>query len=215
MKRALRRARAYRNARPQQGDGVHSNGYVLAGSVPKSYLDQPIARSWRPRGGRFQGRCRSSRRRCRCRQLDPRGSTCLNTCGPSGGWRAGLYAGFCTGLAPGGGHPSRPAVARRLQRPTRGTCGRAARPSAWPCSGWGLPSRPGHPGRWCALTAPFHPCLCRSGGAAIGGLFSVALSCGSPRLGVTQHPALWSPDVPRTGRSPYAAARPARHQAQR
>jgi len=113
-------------------------------------------------------------------------------------WRAGLYAGFCTGLAPGGGHPSRPAVARRLQRPTRGTCGRAARPSAWPCSGWGLPSRPGRPGRWCALTAPFHPCLCRPG-AAIGGLFSVALSCGSPRLGVTQHPALWSPDVPRTG----------------
>ena len=34
--------------------------------------------------------------------------------------------------------------------------------------------------------------------AAIGGLFSVALSCGSPRLGVTQHRALWSPDVPRT-----------------
>src|SRR2546421_5480886 len=29
---------------------------------------------------------------------------------------------------------------------------------------------------------------------AIGGLFSVALSCESPRLGVTQHPALWSPD---------------------
>jgi hypothetical protein len=34
--------------------------------------------------------------------------------------------------------------------------------------------------------------------AAIGGLFSVALSCGSPRLGVTQHPVLRSPDVPRT-----------------
>ena len=31
-----------------------------------------------------------------------------------------------------------------------------------PCSGWGLPSRPGHPGRWCALTAPFHPHLCFS-----------------------------------------------------
>src|ERR1700689_1092278 len=31
---------------------------------------------------------------------------------------------------------------------------------AWPCSGWGLPSRPGHPDRWCALTAPFHPYLC-------------------------------------------------------
>ncbi len=30
----------------------------------------------------------------------------------------------------------------------------------------------------------------------IGGLFSVALSVGSPRLGVTQHRALWSPDFP-------------------
>jgi hypothetical protein len=43
-------------------------------------------------------------------------------------------------------------------------------------------------------------------GPAIGGLFSVALSCGSPRLGVTQHRARWSPDVPRTG----APKRPAR-----
>lgn len=29
--------------------------------------------------------------------------------------------------------------------------------SSWPCFGWGLPSRTGHPARWCALTAPFHP----------------------------------------------------------
>jgi hypothetical protein len=29
-----------------------------------------------------------------------------------------------------------------------------------------------------------------------GGLFSVALSRGSPRVGVTDHPALWSPDLP-------------------
>ena len=29
-----------------------------------------------------------------------------------------------------------------------------------------------------------------------GGLFSVALSRGSPRVGVTHHPALWSPDFP-------------------
>ena len=29
-----------------------------------------------------------------------------------------------------------------------------------------------------------------------GGLFSVALSLGSPPLGVIQHPALWSPDFP-------------------
>src|ERR1700728_2750628 len=32
---------------------------------------------------------------------------------------------------------------------------------------------------------------------AIGGFLSVALSCGSPRLAVSQHPALWSPDLPR------------------
>ena len=37
-------------------------------------------------------------------------------------------------------------------------------PPFWPCSGWGLPSRPGHPGRWCALTAPFHPYLCGTPG---------------------------------------------------
>ena len=36
--------------------------------------------------------------------------------------------------------------------------------------------------------------------APIGGLFSVALSCGSPRLAVSQHPALRSPDFPRPGR---------------
>src|SRR5258705_12999847 len=42
----------------------------------------------------------------------------------------------------------------------------------------------------CALTAPFHPYLLR------GGLFSVALSSGSPRLAVSQHPALWSSDFP-------------------
>ena len=30
-----------------------------------------------------------------------------------------------------------------------------------------------------------------------GGLFSVALSRGFPRVGVTHHAALWSPDLPR------------------
>lgn len=33
-------------------------------------------------------------------------------------------------------------------------------------------------------------------GLAAGGVISVALSFGSPRLGVTQRPALWSPDFP-------------------
>ena len=31
-----------------------------------------------------------------------------------------------------------------------------------------------------------------------GGLFSVALSCKSPRLAVSQHPVLWSPDLPQS-----------------
>ena len=44
--------------------------------------------------------------------------------------------------------------------------------------------------------------------AKAGGLFSVALSRGSPRVAVGHHPALWSPDVPRQDRGPDAAARP-------
>src|SRR6266581_2890896 len=67
------------------------------------------------------------------------------------------------------------------------------------CSGWGLPSRPRRRDRWCALTAPFHPCPLRAANRApAGGLLSVALSVGSRPLGVTQHPALWSSDFPRS-----------------
>ncbi len=47
------------------------------------------------------------------------------------------------------------------------------------------------PGRRWALTPPFHPYRRRA-----GGVISVALSFGSPRLGVTQRPALRSPDFP-------------------
>ena len=63
----------------------------------------------------------------------------------------------------------------------------------WPCSGRGLPSEPRHRGPWWSLTPPFHPYRGRSR----GGLFSVALSRGLPRVGVSHRPALWSPDVPR------------------
>jgi hypothetical protein len=82
-----------------------------------------------------------------------------------------------------GGHPSK--------RPTWGH--RTGSPSPFrPCSGWGLPSRPGHPGRWCALTAPFHPCLCgRSPPSAVCSLWhfpssrpdwplASTLPCGAP-----------------------------------
>src|SRR6478672_9447673 len=42
------------------------------------------------------------------------------------------------------------------------------------------------PRRRCALTAPFHPCLCdrREAPGAIGGVISVALSRGFPRVGL-------------------------------
>jgi len=37
-------------------------------------------------------------------------------------------------------------------------------PHAWSCSRWGLPGRPGHPGRRWSLTPPFHPrWRCRAG----------------------------------------------------
>ena len=54
----------------------------------------------------------------------------------------------------------------------------------------------------------------RSASRAIGGLFSVALSCGSPRLAASQHPALWSPDLPQPGAASAtraAATRPTHH----
>ena len=49
-------------------------------------------------------------------------------------------------------------IARHLLRPTR-ELGRATLKCSpiWSCTRWGLPSFPGHPGNWCALTAPFHP----------------------------------------------------------
>ena len=51
------------------------------------------------------------------------------------------------------------------------------------------------PRRWWSLTPPFqlfsHPPR-----RAAGVFFSAALSVGSPRLAVSQLPALWSPDFP-------------------
>ena len=73
----------------------------------------------------------------------------------------------CLAAIPFGNHPSRRAVTGTLQRSTR-RLGRAALErlrtvtpreitASRPCFGWGLPSRPGHPGRWWSLTPPFHP----------------------------------------------------------
>jgi hypothetical protein len=111
-----------------------------------------------------------------------------------------LPAASC-GLPAGlGGPPSNACAGRRAP------CG-VRRPS-WPCSGWGLPSRPSHLGRWWSLTPPFHPYR-PVAEATTGGLLSVALSRGSPRVGVTHHPALWSPDFPRRSGFPDRRGRPA------
>ena len=91
--------------------------------------------------------------------------------------------------------------ASREQR-SSGVRGRPWGRPSWSCSGWGLPSHPSHLGCWWSLTPPFHPYL------SPGGLFSVALSRGSPRVGVTHHPALRSPDFPQL--SPAAIIWPSR-----
>src|SRR3954469_14360852 len=52
------------------------------------------------------------------------------------------------------------------------------------------------PGAGALLPHRFTLTCARPEERAIGGLFSVALSCGSPRLAVSQHPALRSPDLP-------------------
>ena len=90
----------------------------------------------------------------------------------------------------GGDHSSSPAVARGVQRPTRGL--RPGQPQTPPYLvllrvGFSLPAL--SPGRRCALTAPFHPCH-PGFRPEFGGVFSVALSLGSPPLAVNQHTAL-------------------------
>src|SRR3954466_12368276 len=63
------------------------------------------------------------------------------------------------------------------------------------------------PRRRCALTAPFHPCLCETHvKPRHRRCVSVALSRGFPRVGVTPPLALLCPDFPRRVVSPAAAA---------
>jgi len=109
----------------------------------------------------------------------------------------------------GGEHSSRTRVAARLQRAVPGGPDRVSLPPARRrCTrgcgrppylllhrvGFSVPVR--LPGPRCALAAPFHPCHARLS-APFGGLFSVALSCGSPRPAVSRHSTLRCPDFPR------------------
>jgi len=130
-----------------------------------------------------------------------------------GGGRVGLYAGFC-GRGALRHCPDR--------RPSISACRCRQAPAAYPQASGGPPLAP-------AQAEPLDPTLlglapggvCRAipvtrdaGGllprrftltgvlAHPGGLFSVALSRGSPRVAVSNHPALWSPDVPRRWANP-------------
>ncbi len=49
---------------------------------------------------------------------------------------------------------------------------------------------------------PHHFTFSTAGRAGHGSFFSVALSVGSPRLAVSQHSALWSPDFPPAAKLP-------------
>ncbi len=112
----------------------------------------------------------------------------------------------CLTAIPMGDHPSGPAVAGRLVRSTR-RLGRAAlkrlRRSLHLSGADPFDLAPG--GVYLAVP------VTRDAGGLLhhrftlterpkppGGLFSVALSRGSPRVAVSNHPALWSPDVPRS-----------------
>ena len=116
------------------------------------------------------------------------------------------------GLA-GGDHSSRAAIAGGLKRPTRRL--RTGRPQPPPYlvllrAGFCLPRS--LPTTRCALTAPFHPypstrAPCRR--LAQGGIFSVPLSVGLPRPGVTRRTALWSSDFPLRPAHFAARSRPA------
>src|SRR5579862_2908398 len=76
--------------------------------------------------------------------------------------------------------------------------------------GFSLP--PTLPPARCALTAPFHPCRpCRpmTGRHGLGGVFSVALSLGSPPPAVNRHRTSVEPGLSSPGaQAPKAAIRP-------
>ena len=106
----------------------------------------------------------------------------------------------------------RPWVAIHLCGPP-GDCTRRCERATVPCLALlrvGFAEPPGSPRalvRSYRTVSPL-PVTVRSPGRPIGGLFSVALSCGSPRLAVSQHPALRSPDLPRHGQCRAATTQP-------
>ncbi len=112
--------------------------------------------------------------------------------------RAGHKPSSVSGNA-GDDHSSRTGVADGLQRPTRELW--AGRPQTLPYLALlrvGFTELPVSPPELVSSYLTVSPLPPRRG--RDGGLFSVALSLGSPPLGVTQHPALWSSDFPPANR---------------
>jgi hypothetical protein len=108
-------------------------------------------------------------------------------------WAPRCRGGHATLPAGSGGPPS------QGRSPGPSVCAVPARSPApsRSCSRWGLPSRLGRPRRWWSLTPPFHPYPHSGRDRSRWRSVSVALSRGSPRVGVTHHLALRSPDLPR------------------
>ena len=107
-----------------------------------------------------------------------------------------------------GDHPSRATVAGGLERPTR-ALGRAALRRALSGLAPGGVYLAGLVTQTAGELLPHRFTLTHPASGA-GGLLSVALSRGSPRVAVGHHPALRSPDFPRRSRGSDAVARPAR-----
>jgi hypothetical protein len=123
---------------------------------------------------------------------------------------------LCPRVVRGDGHPSRTAVAGSLVRSTRKHRAGSPRTLAQAVAVAGvrpLDLAPG--GVYLAVAVAcgaggllHHPFTLTLQPKLKGGLLSVALSRGSPRVGVTDHPAVWSPDLPHRTARPGATARP-------
>ena len=136
---------------------------------------------------------------------------------PFGGGRRGYWEENCQTVCKPGSvraearddHSSGAYIAARLARPTRATGRKCPCVTAFAAAGRsysvllpvGFALPPLLPEARCALTAPFHPCLKRLSrrSSGPGGLFSVALSLGSPPPVVNRHRISVEPGLSSTG----------------
>ncbi len=150
-------------------------------------------------------------RRSQKAQADCQGAASVRPRSRGAGNREGWDELACKpGSVPAGagdGHPSGAAVASDLVRSTP-ELGRAAlersgrnpKTSLRPCSGWGLPSRPGRPGRWWALTPPFHPYRCKHRRSVFCGTFPRVTPGRCYRSPCPVEPGLSSTATPKSNR---------------